>query len=184
MCGHLMQDAGSSQAAQHRALVHASVRSCADTRYSRPSLVVFMAQGALIKAVPAQRPVQRPAQRPAQRPSKQEDFKVETGWLSVADVSFADMLTAVDAAAAMAAQNRATAPAPPAGETLIITAIKVAWGGEACCIAEHSCLLYCMPWDGHTPSCQGSCPASYLSACQCSATYDWSVQVQNASQLT
>ena len=47
-----------------------------------------MAQGLLIKAVPGQRVH-----------AQQEGFQVETSWLAVADVSFADMLQVVDLAA-------------------------------------------------------------------------------------
>ena len=46
-----------------------------------------MVQDPLIRAVPGKRPQAR-----------QESFRVETSWLAVADVSFADMLQAVDVA--------------------------------------------------------------------------------------
>ena len=46
-----------------------------------------MVQGPLIRAVPEQ------------RAQAQEAFRVETSWLAVADVSFADMLQIVDVAA-------------------------------------------------------------------------------------
>jgi len=46
-----------------------------------------MVQGQLIKAVPGQPAGMRP-----------ESFRVETSWLAVADVSFADMLKFVDVA--------------------------------------------------------------------------------------
>lgn len=53
-----------------------------------------MVQGPLIKAVPARRAQPR-----------QESFRVETSWLAVADVSFADMLQVVDVAAQKQGQH-------------------------------------------------------------------------------
>ena len=50
-------------------------------------------QGPLIKAVPG-----------AHAQARQESFRVETSWLAVADVSFADMLQVVDVAASRQGQ--------------------------------------------------------------------------------
>ena len=53
-----------------------------------------MVQGPLIKAVPG-----------THAQARQESFRVETSWLAVADVSFADMLQVVDVAASRQGQQ-------------------------------------------------------------------------------
>ena len=78
--GPLLQDSGKACMVQGQ-LIWDSWYACA-------------LQGPLIKAVPGTR---------AQ--GRQESFRVETSWLAVADVSFADMLQVVDVAASRQGQQ-------------------------------------------------------------------------------